>query len=117
MESYWYSDAHSITHPLLRISDSAEVKTSELKESRLDRQLEEMEHRINTGVNEGVSSLEAKLNSTLETMKMEMQSAVESRLEERLNALEAKVDAQFGHLVTMMEKIIFLSQAERSSTS
>jgi len=59
--------AHSLHHPLLRINQIEEIKleTSELKATRLETQLTDMEARINSGL----SGLEQKVNLQLEEMK------------------------------------------------
>lgn len=44
------SNTHSADHPLLRINDSQEVVPAELKASRLEKQLQEMEAKLSTTI-------------------------------------------------------------------
>lgn len=158
-----FSGVHSVKHPLLRINDSMDVDTIELKASRMERQLSNIERRINTSIDEGLLALEQKVggvNTQLEGVKKEVNdiakhlenrapsleagpassisvetkpipehndrpsgdplqantpSSYETRLEARLDALENKVDNQFGRLLAMMEEVLLVSRRDDSS--
>ena len=47
-------------------------------------------------------------------LQVEAPSSYESRLEERLNTLDAKVDAQFGRLLDMMQEVLSVSRRDGS---
>ncbi|KDR73637.1 hypothetical protein GALMADRAFT_142100 [Galerina marginata CBS 339.88] len=63
------SSVHSRYHPLLRINHSEEINESELKPTRLEAQLLEMEARTSFGFDEGLLRLEQKINLQLEEMR------------------------------------------------
>jgi hypothetical protein len=85
--------AHSYDHPLLRLHDSVEVKSVEIKSGRLERHLQEMESRIN----DGLSSLEQKVDVQLDQVKAQMQAIADevgkkARLQTRFGSVG--VDAE-----------------------
>ena len=56
-------------HLLLRVNDSADIKTSELKARRMETHLTNMETRINAGIDKGLLALEHKVDTQLEEVK------------------------------------------------
>lgn len=70
-----FSGIHNRKHPLLRINDSTEVKTTiEPKTTRLERRLVEMEERLGAGINEKLSILGEKVNTRLDAIQTEMKA-------------------------------------------
>ncbi|KDR79356.1 hypothetical protein GALMADRAFT_265823 [Galerina marginata CBS 339.88] len=66
------SGTHSVKHLLLRINDSADIKTVELKASKMEMHLSNMEKRLNAGIDEGLLALENKMNTQSEIIRKEV---------------------------------------------
>ncbi|KDR82341.1 hypothetical protein GALMADRAFT_237605 [Galerina marginata CBS 339.88] len=70
-------DTHSEKHILLRINDSANIKTSELNGSRVETYLSKMESRINARIDDALEQKVNEVNAQLQVVKKEVTDAVD----------------------------------------
>lgn len=105
------SSSHSRHHPLLRISQSDEVKASEPKPGRLETDLTYMEERIN----DSLAQLEHKINVQQEKLEQNME-AQNKELQERLEKLETKVDQQLGVMTSLLQELLNAMKTPKSAT-
>ncbi|KAF8152592.1 hypothetical protein B0H34DRAFT_726717 [Crassisporium funariophilum] len=84
-----YPTTHCHKHPLIRFKDSCAVKPDQGKATTLEKQLAEMELRLNAGL----SSLDNKVNQQLNVMSSGMMASSESmgKDEERFEAAKGKM--------------------------
>lgn len=81
---------HTRHHPLLRISQSDEVKATEPKPIHLEKELASLEARIN----DSLSELENKISARHEKLEQNIDDQIKDlpKLQERFEKLEIKVD-------------------------
>ncbi|KAF5318870.1 hypothetical protein D9619_010940 [Psilocybe cf. subviscida] len=85
-------DGHSRRHHLMRINDSVEAKA--VKQRSQDKQLGDMETRINNGLRD--------LEHRIDTQHEERMSALEQKLDGRIASLETKIDS----LMSLMHQVL-----------
>lgn len=113
------SSTHSRRHLLLRISQSDDVKTSELKPSHLDTDLANMEARLNDSLSKLERKIDAKLEQDNDTKNGELQKELHklnlqnTELQERLEKLEAKVDGQLGVITSLLQELLVTAKSPK----